>query len=442
MQLLEKASDLWHLSQPEFESGDKTPIGVTLRRTYHILGADLRPINALTAPFLSPELLAIQTSIEGQAAFQEHLQPAYDLLKQNTAYLPNQAFLRASPFHCDNWIRDSFFGTLFLDKPDFEAHALSQFDKVDQTGHLPTTRLFPGKRTWAFDDESTMLGLIWRAKLAIGGVPLSDGERPRWEHRLKWIQSHTEDGQYVSPAGTERSWFDTYNFPRADIITYNQGIYAVSTLAAARLGLGNELDVAQAIEGYQKLQHPSGRLQFTRSLPYTDVSSLTGEFLAMALFDEQLLSDSVVNNTMNSFPWTLVGVPVVATEGGGYLNPAEFKRHYHPGDYHNGAYWPLFNAMAQATAEKHGASHNRLFWQILIGNLQGSNNAEYLYTGDRYPLGSYNPTRVGTIWNTGVYKAASMVMPPEELFQISTESDLLYNDPFISEASQMPGSSL
>src|SRR3989338_368049 len=433
---------LLHLSQPEFETGPKTQLGVGTRRAYHTLGTDVRAINVLTAPFLTPELRRIQDNLERQKEIHEHLQPAFDLLNQNIVYMPKQAFLRASPFHCDNWVRDSFYGTLFIDEPDFEAHVLSQFDKADTSGHLPTTRLFPGTRTWAFDDESTMLGLIWRAKLAQSGEPVEANEQSRWRQRWEWVQSHTQFGQYVSPAGTEHSWFDTYHFPRADVNTYTQGIYAATTVAVTRLGLGNGSEIAEAVDGYQQLQHSSGRLQFSRSQPYTDVSSLTGEFLAMALFGEQLLSDSIVLETVYSLPKNSGGIPVVATEDGGYLNPREFNRQYLPGDYHNGGDWPLFNAFAHATAEKHGASHDRVFWQTLIEDLRRSNNAENFYTGDGFIPESHNPTRTRTVWNTGVYKAASIVMSPQDIIQITCERDDDKGDLFYSEASQLPGSSL
>lgn len=433
---------LLQLPQPSFEEGSKNPANVLARRAFQGSAINARILSKASVPVRSAELRSIEHHVDNRRKESSHLSPAFDLLDYNTLYLPRGIFLRAGPFHCDNWLRDSFYGTLFVDEPHFESHVLGQFDKADQSGHLPTTRLFPGGRMWRFDDESTMLGLIWRAKLADRGIPLEGNELDRWKNRWNFVQGQVEDGQFVSQPGTEKSWFDTYKVQQPDVLTYNQGIYAAATIGAAHLGIADANDVEDAIIGYRGLSQNSGRLQFSRSLPYHDRSALMGEFLALRLFGESLLDDQTVLHTVEQLPTDYSGAPVVTREDGSYLDPEEFNRHYMGGDYQNGGNWPLFNAVSQATAENHGLPHRREFWRSELSTLARTSHAEYTYTGPNYSYVSFDPDRQNNLWNTAVYDAALTVMTPADLTEILNNIDFERHDVLVSEASQMPGSYL
>lgn len=155
------------------------------------------------------------------------------------------------------WLRDSFYGTLALEEltgRNFELNFLKSFEDPRIHPQVASVRLLGGNRIWAFDDESTMLALIWRARLFYQkGVSLSREEIEQWTKHWNWIQKHVEDGLYVSPVGTDRSWFDTFKLEKPDVLAYNQGIYAVAALVADKLlNLKRNPQVAkQAIEGYQ-----------------------------------------------------------------------------------------------------------------------------------------------------------------------------------------------
>lgn len=202
--------------------------------------------------------------------------------------------------------------------------------------------------------------------------------------------------------------------------TYNQGIYAATALAARKASIETDPEVvAKAIEGYQGLVL-KGRLTFSLFFPYKDLSSLFGEFLALSIFQEALLPDETVISTLEAHPKTPFGYPVVVREDNSYLGPQEFNRPYPPGDYHNGAEWTFFSAIAHATAELHGGRHDFGFWLNLFSRLQETNHAEYIQTNRAETGPGYPPSQVQHLWNTACYFAAKMVLSEEELREIHT----------------------
>lgn len=327
---------------------------------------------------------------------------AEELIRKNMIFFPNELFLRASPFHIDNWTRDSFYTCMALNEPETEIHILGRFTKSDyRYPQIPTTKLLFTNRSWFFDDESTALGLIWRGKLSEMGATLDTNEKVAWQHRLDWLREHVEDGTYVTPKGTERSWFDTFDFPTPDVLTYNQGIYVASLVAADRMGFQlsyGELTAALCV--YEGLTYPSSsRLRFSKAFLYKDVSSLVGEFLANRLFDVSLLPSEVVRSRVETLDPGGGGYKVVSKEDGSFLDPSEFNRHYKAGDYHNGANWPLFSTIARATGERHGLPFDPDFWHRSKNFLITTKNAEYDRTDENDLKPSWNHTRENHAWN-------------------------------------------
>lgn len=437
---------LFHLPQPDFEKGNKGPVQVLLRRAaQQPLVADHAPqvADRLFNPFLSPEIRLLRDRILNHPEFSD---PSLALIQKNMIFLPNEIFLRASPFHLDNWLRDSFISCLSLNDPAVESHLLDNFTKrKNLTNHVPTTRLFASDRVWYFDDESSALSLIWRAKLADLGCQLKQKEIQNWTGILNWVRGHERNGSYVTPAGTEKSWFDTFVFRNEDVITYNQGVYAVALIAAKRLGLAvDNGQIEKATEGYNCLTHRSGRLQLSRENPYSDVSSFFGEFLGISLFNQSILSKEIVERTIMSFPRDKFGYRVVGKDDGNYLRPSEFNRPYRKGDYHNGANWPLFDMVAQVVSNHHGLGYDRQFLTEELRWLFETQNAEYFETGNTASRDKpiYNYKRINHLWNSACYTIARQLLGTQE-YQKALE---LVNPRTLvtlySEASQLPDSSL
>ncbi len=441
---MRQLEQLWNLPQPEFELGSKTPLGVVARRTFQQFGRNPEAINAVTKPFASERIRDIARELE-ESPEDPFMEPAQALLQRNLIYFPNQVFLRASPFHCDNWLRDSFIGTLFLEKPTFESHVLSGFlENRLPSGQLPTNRLFPGNRRWMFDDESTMLGLIWRAKLQGEGASLNPSERQEWQQSWEWIESHVADGLYISPPGTERSWFDTYKLEDNDTLTYNQGVYATATLAAGKLRLIlPDKALRTAADAYQNLRlETQDRLPFSWVEDSKDVSALFGEYLALTLFGESFLQDTTVRGSLEALKRTDTGIPVVVNPDDSYLSPNQFNRPYRPGDYQNGGDWPAFNAMAFAVGEMHGMPHSSQSWHDLLTNLKKTQHAEYRYTGSLAQEATHNKTREHNLWNTVVYDAAKRVMDENEQKAVLNRTTKTDDSAIYAEAAELPGSTL
>ena len=199
------------LSKPAFEKGYKGPFQIALRRAaMQSLFPTKDIINTISKPFLSPEIIALKTRVESKLDYND---PAHNLIAQNMLFLPHEIFLRASSFHLDNWLRDSFVTCLALNDPQTEIHLLNNFvNSRENSGHIPTTRLFASDRRWFFDDESTALALVWRGKIAAMGIPLLENEKEIWQNILGWVQAHNQNGHYVTSAGAEKSWLDTLNF--------------------------------------------------------------------------------------------------------------------------------------------------------------------------------------------------------------------------------------
>jgi hypothetical protein len=180
---------LLELPQPSFKQGYKGPLQIALRRaTMQQRFPTGEIINRLSKPFLSSEVKTLKRRAESVLNPDD---PAHKLIAQNMLILPHEIFLRASSFHVDNWLRDSFVTCLALNDPQIELRLLNNFlNNQEGNGHIPTTRLFASDRKWFFDDESTALALVWRGKIATMSIPLSEQEKVTWQNALNWLQTH------------------------------------------------------------------------------------------------------------------------------------------------------------------------------------------------------------------------------------------------------------
>lgn len=388
----------------EYEEGTKDLPGLLTRRIYRNPGmADVLPqiIDFVMGGARSDRINHLR--LLAQKTLATLPQPTEELIGKNLIFFPEQIFLRASPYHTDNWTRDTFYTSLCFDEPDLERHLLGNLLASGyRYPQVPTTRLIFTNREWFFDDESTALALIWRAKILQSGGSISANARCQWQDRLDWVTDHSKDGFYITPSGTGRSWFDTFDFPEPDTTSYNQGIYAASLIAAEKLGLRLPRgEFSKATAAYNSLVHPSGRFQFSKRFPYKDATSLVGEFLANELFDTSILDKpEVAICTVETLDQTRAGFKVVTDENGQFLDSRQFKKPSLPGDYHNGADWPLFSAICLITGERHGLPEDRNFWQRIVENLAQTKNAEYSYTAHQsFNSHHYNPQRTNHAWN-------------------------------------------
>lgn len=331
--------------------------------------------------FLTPQIRDLRVKL--REATSKIPQPAGELIRDNLIFTRSEGGLRPGLTYPDNWLRDQFLTCMALNDPEVESYLLNKFlDAQKKDGQLPTTRLFASNRAWYFNDESTMLGIIWRAKLVKMGVDLSKEEREKWRKALGWVERHSKGGFYTTPEGSERSWFDTFIFEKEDVLSYNQGIYAACLLAAEILGIKPKTTkFSEAKEAYHQVKHPSGRLKLSMNYPYKDTSSVVGDFISRRIFNEFILDHEIAIETVSSLYYENGGYRVVTEEDDDLLDPRHFNNSYKRGEYQVSAQWPAYSAIAEDTYEAHGYSYDPTFWNDHVNVLDETHKAEWIKTG-------------------------------------------------------------
>lgn len=281
--------------------------------------------------------------------------------------------VRPSPAYAGLWLRDSFWTLLAIGNVKASEQALDRFAGFQlPSGQVPTQFETRVANPLYYDDESTLLFLIWAdwQKMQQGETP----SRQVLSQALSYVRHVAHGGMYRSSPGTYQSWLDSYRLVQPDTLAYNQGLFVVALLAAHDLGLSvSDGEIAAARAGYRSLAiTPGGYLAFSANLLYHDVSGLAGEFLAIWLFHQPLLSDAVVRSTLASQPRFQSGYRVVTDAGGSYLPPGDFIGTVREGDYQDGGSWLLFDYLALATGFLHHVPgtgtqlHDRLAQEFAI----------------------------------------------------------------------------
>ncbi len=286
-------------------------------------------------------------------------------------------WLRPSPAYSGSWARDSFWTSGILGA-DVGRRALAHFGaQMTPDGQVPTKLDAPEGPANYYEDESTLIYLIWAFR--DNGQP-----QQRLTRAWRWISKRVgPDGSYWTPSGTFHTWHDTMLFFDRDVASYNQGLYAVAALAASRLGIASPAEAELAATAYRRLYRPDlGYLPVSLKMDYRDTSALTGEFLARTLLSLSILDDSAVISTVRSLPRAGDGFLVLSTRRGEYLDASAFFMPSAEGSYQNGGSWLLYDTMAWSTAWMAGASEasampaRRMLAEVTDGTLY-----EFLPTG-------------------------------------------------------------
>jgi len=260
-----------------------------------------------------------------------------------------KGLLRPGPEYADgSWLRDSFWASACLG-PEVRRAALEQFgSRLRPNGQAPTRINGHGIADQYYDDESTLIYIIWAAR--DGGQP-----RDRLLRAWDWITSHVDvaTGAYWTPPGTCHTWHDTLVFPTWDVSSYNQGLYAVAALAALKLGVGYPSQAEAAASFYRQLYRKElGYLPVSLHLDYHDTSAVVGEALARLEFGRELLTDEMVVATVRALslaefgPLSRSAFKVLSKANGDYVDEWAFSPWSMKGRYQNGGSWLLYDALA------------------------------------------------------------------------------------------------
>ncbi len=320
-------------------------------------------------------------------------------LRQNVRYSP--LAILPSPAYSSPYLRDSFWASQAYNQRAFSLSILNRFalaERVD--GDPPTFFVTPYQHPSYHDDESASLLLIWayRAQTLYG----QSAPRPALQKAVTYLVSHLFHGYIVSSPGSYRSWWDSYVAPTAATLSYNQGLYVVALRSAKALGLTiPSHSITLAEQAYRALYNPTlGYLPQSTTLPATDSSALTGEFLSLWLFHRPILTDAMVKHSVASLPQFDAGYRVVALPGGvGFPTTTSMGQ---PGDYQNGASWLLYDALSIASAGLHGTPHMlaKLQARLALEFRHEATLHEYLQTDPSLPFyGSEPPFRHRCSWD-------------------------------------------
>ncbi|MCL4365832.1 hypothetical protein M1437_01240 [Patescibacteria group bacterium] len=162
-------------------------------------------------------------------------------------------------FYPDMWFRDFYFSSesKYLKNPLLADNILTNFENQQaENGQIPTTVSIVGDPPHKYsEDESSCLYLMKAALLKQEDPAfLTSARKMHAEKALGFIRGHLEEGAYVTPPGSRRGIVDAFKFPDHDVVTYLQGIYAASLLAANVLGLSlHRNEITEAVNVYQSL---------------------------------------------------------------------------------------------------------------------------------------------------------------------------------------------
>ncbi len=328
---------------------------------------------------------------------------------------PKSGWMRPAPAYAGNWLRDAFWTTAILGS-DTGRRALSHFGaSLTPEGQAPTKLDPAGGAATYYDDESTLIYIIWSAR---------DDAQPleRVERAWNWVSRHVVDGAYWTPTGTFHTWHDLLLFPSRDVSSYNQGLYVVAAMAAHQMGVASQADVDAAGVAYRKLYRVDlGYVPASKYLDYHDASALTGEFLARTSYNHSVLDDGMVVSTVRALTRSGDGFLDLSARDGSYLDTSAFFLPLRKGSYQNGGSWLLYDSMSWATAWMAGAEEardmamNRLREESVDGTLY-----EYLPTG---PLAGTAPTHAQYGWDSYAwFTVAARQGYAEPLLQVSPDA--------------------
>ena len=366
------------------------------------------------------------------------------------SYRPGTFAIVPSSFYgVGTWMRDSTWALGAIDNVDHFATQTSVFatNGDASSGRIATIILNDGTAWFGAggqgnpvpDDDSNLMFAIaarlgWQTTASL----------PFLFDAYSWIRAHADvTGRYRTTSfGWEDSFYPLGTGGDASVTTSAnmQGLYAVALRALKDLGVAvPQVEIDRAKAQYAALT-VNGRMRAYEGSDVVDVASLMGDALSLFIWNEPLLSDAVVQNTIARFAevydagGAFVGYKVLSEADGTFLPPGAFPVENNgtgtlPGDYLNGGSWMLYDALALYSGIRHNIPAmrdtyvDRLVRRMAaelragVGTTAANKSQEFLCTvagnpGDPCgPVGSAEPRRSDFGWNTFIVRLLSDTMP-------------------------------
>jgi hypothetical protein len=241
-----------------------------------------------------------------------------------------------------------------------------------------------------------------------------------------FVQDHVREDRYVSAPGQFRYWADCWEVAKPEVITYNQGLYALALRFLVEMehpGVSEEM-AARATADYRARFRPAlgfiSQGLWGPGETMQDGSALLPEFLHRLFFGEGMLADEAVLATVDTRLATasvydrsgvLAGVKIIAEADGSFAYPGLFNcpTMRNPGDYHNGGNWPLWTNIELALA--HSIDPKPAYRQALetlVERELGDGSPKEYWELQEGRVGQVNPGRDVHAWNVLIVPALRM----------------------------------
>ena len=263
-------------------------------------------------------------------------------------------------YHPDMYLRDTFWQVHAVPDKEVSESCWNRFAQGQhEDGQLDTLvrayRYAPSRD----DNDSTMWFIIWAYTnwRQFGTTVNLDPITNAFNHLRKTHCPRT-NGKYLSRTA---GWLDTVwrDVRETEGFAINQGHFAVTLQCAKELGLAvSTEEIEEAKQAYRDFyDEDKGYVVWSDSDDFRSPSVLLGEFLNLWLFDEPILLDHHVIDTLDRLPVMNRGVPCIVDGNGQFFSndfkPWEAKYNWPPGVYHNGGSWFLYEYLAYVAGARH-----------------------------------------------------------------------------------------
>lgn len=323
---------------------------------------------------------------------------AFMNLRVNETGKSNLWVVPAVEYSNTQYCRDAFWISTMLDKTSAAECLKNELQEVNSYAEYPLITIL-----WAY------------RSFCEGYPPATEKIKPyldEIESRAKnnWFFSYTEkdgrlDFQY---------WGDVIAFEKDDVVTYNQGLFALALRAAQEMGLEVKSDPDKALANYRSM--------FNKALGFYPISlkkntilgpdPVVPDLLSQVYFGSKMLDSSTIRehfNRMVNKSKTPYGFKIVSMPDGTYL-PSEMydvknyvsqinREPYPDGTYFRGGSYFLYDNLMLINAYLHGIkeAHKELIWRVSLDFKISATTFECLNTK------TGEPWKPNMGWNVAVY---------------------------------------
>lgn len=296
------------------------------------------------------------------------------------------------------YCRDAFWISTML-SPEMDAQCLkSELDSVNLYAEYP------------------LFTVIWAYRNKMKGM---DVDMAKVQKYVDAIGKHVKNGYFHSYDDNDgrldfQYWGDMVAFEKNDVVTYNQGLYALQLICAEKMGLKTSTSSELAIKNYKGMFLPEKGFFPVSKLKNNILGPdpLVPDLVAQMILKKPLLDKSqvqqhfqkIISNSKTQFGYKIYSAP-----DGSYLPYSAFdvtnyisqvhKDNLPDGRYQQGGSWTLYDMLFLLDAYLHGVegAKQELVWRACIDFKIGGTTYECINTK------TGEPWKPNMGWNVAIY---------------------------------------